>query len=64
MDTNAIIMWILVIVIIVGYVLVYRNLNGRYFKTRYEGLIISIIGLVISCIVGVKTGAVENFLSL
>ena len=52
-EISDIIMWILVIVIIVGIVLCYHNLNDKKCLNKYEGLIIISVGLISSCIAGI-----------
>ena len=49
------IMWILVIVIIIGIVLCYNNLNDKQYINKYEGLILISVGLISSCIVGIMS---------
>lgn len=51
-EVSDLIMWILVIVMIIGIVLSYYNLNNKKYINKYEGLILISIGLVSSCIAG------------
>ena len=55
-ETNGI-MWILTILLVIGFMLTYRNLNGEriIFDSKYEGLTISILALIGSVYVGVNT---------
>ena len=65
--SNGALMWILTFIILVGFVLIYNNLNGETsFGSRYEGLIVAIFGLVCSVFVGVKSSkqGLESFTSL
>ena len=52
-EISDLIMWILVIVIIIGIVLCYYNLNDKKYMNKYEGLIVISIGLISSCIAGI-----------
>ena len=51
-EVSDLIMWILVIVMIIGIVLCYYNLNDKKYINKYEGLILISIGLISSCIAG------------
>ena len=66
-SVNGYLMWIFTFMILIGFVLTYRNLNGETaFNSRYEGLIIALIGLICSVVVGVKSAkkGIESFTSL
>lgn len=66
-SVNGTLMWILTFMILIGFVLIYKNLNGEIvFSNRYEGLIIALIGLICSVFVGVKSSkkGIESFTSL
>lgn len=66
-SVNGYLMWIFTFMILIGFVLTYRNLNGEtVFNSRYEGLIIALIGLICSVVVGVKSTkkGIESFTSL
>ena len=54
-EISDLIMWILVIVIIIGIILCYYNLNNKIYTNKYEGLIIISIGLISSCIAGIMS---------
>ena len=54
-EISDLIMWILVIVIIIGIVLCYRNLNDKKYINKYEGLILISVGLISSCIAGIMS---------
>jgi uncharacterized membrane protein YecN with MAPEG domain len=54
-EISDIIMWILVVVIIMGIVLCYYNLNNKKYINKYEGLIIISTGLISSCIAGIMS---------
>ena len=63
------IMWIFVIVMIVGFIMIYYQLSNcsmckDLIVSKYDGLIIAVIGLIGGCYVGVQSGKVENFLKL
>ena len=60
--TNSIQMWIATVIIIVGFILAYRNLNGKEFKSKYEGLALAIAGLAYAVFTGVRSK--ESFTSL
>ena len=59
-------MWVFTLILVIGFVLTYRNLNGNYFKSNYEGLMLSVIGLLGSIYIGVKSsrGGVESFAAM
>lgn len=65
--TNAI-MWFLTLMLLIGFMMTYKNLNGKrlIFDTKYEGLIVSTIALALSVCVGVKSskGGIESFMNL
>lgn len=66
-SVNGTLMWILTFMILIGFVIIYKNLNGGVvFGSRYEGLIIALIGLICSVFVGVKSSnkGIESFTSL
>lgn len=50
--TSNAIMWVLVIVMIVGLIMTFRNLNDKKCVNKYEGLILTVVGLVSSCVAG------------
>ena len=52
-EISDLIMWILVIIIVIGIILCYYNLNGKQYVNKYEGLILISIGLISSCIAGI-----------
>lgn len=52
-EISDLIMWILVIIIVIGIILCYYNLNNKKYMNKYEGLIIISIGLISSCIAGI-----------
>jgi len=54
-EISDLIMWILVIVIVIGIILCYYNLNNKQYINKYEGLILISIGLISSCIVGIMS---------
>ena len=60
--TNTAQMWIATVIIIVGFVLAFRNLNGKVFKSKYEGLSLAIAGLAYAVFTGVRSK--ESFTSL
>jgi len=63
-SVNGALMWIFTIMIFIGFILIYKNLNGEIvFGNKYEGLIIALIGLICSVFVGVNTSkkGIENF---
>ena len=67
MRTADIIMWILAIVILAGLIITLLELqksNADPMWFKYDGLVISAVGLIASCIVGVKTNKIENFTAL
>ena len=51
--TSNIIMWIIVIIMIVGLIMTFRNINDKECFNKYEGLILTTIGLILSCSAGV-----------
>jgi len=55
LEISDLIMWILVIVIVIGIVLCYYNLNGGQYMNKYEGLAIISAGLISSCIAGISS---------
>ena len=59
-------MWIFTVMLVIGFILTFRNLNGEYVKSKYEGLVLSVIGLAASVFIGVKSSrnGVESFTSL
>ena len=64
---NGTLMWIFTFMILIGFVLIYKNLNGQImFSGRYEGLTLALIGLVCSVFVGVNSAkkGIESFTSL
>lgn len=54
-EISDILMWILVIVISIGIILCYRNLNNKQYLSKYEGLITITFGLITSCFVGIAS---------
>ena len=68
MSESNVIMWILTIILLIGFILTYKNLDGERVLTnsKYEGLVISILALLGSIYVGVNTanGGFESFKSL
>jgi len=54
-EISNLVMWILVIVIIIGMVLCFKNINQEKYVTKYEGLMLIAAGLISSCIVGVMS---------
>ena len=54
-EISDLIMWILVIVIIIGIILCYYNLNDKKYINKYEGLITISIGLISSCVAGIMS---------
>ena len=65
--SNSALMWFFTFVLLVGFVLTYMNLNGEVvFYNRYEGLVVSAIGLLASIFVGVRSSrqGLEGFKSL
>ena len=54
-EISHLIMWILVIVIIIGIILFYNNLNDKKYINKYEGLITISIGLISSCVAGIMS---------
>lgn len=68
-QTLNLLMWCFTFILFIGFVLIYRNLNGKYIfsaKSKYEGLIIAVIGLGLSVITGVSStqDGVETFKNL
>ena len=67
-DTNNnTLMWIFTIILVIGFVLIHKNLNNEtYFGSKYEGLYISLFGLICSVYIGVNSAnqGVEKFVSL
>ena len=61
-------MWFFTLIMLIGFIIAKRNLEGEngFTSSRYEGLIIIFIGLVSSVVVGVKSSAsgLESFKSL
>ena len=47
--TSNTIMWIIVIIMIAGLIMTFRNLNDKKCINKYEGLILTIVGLILSC---------------
>lgn len=45
-------MWICVIIIVVGLIMTCRCLNDKMFFSKYEGVIVSVIGLIGACCSG------------
>lgn len=68
MNLTNTIMWFLTLILLLGFVMTYKNLDGKHviFDTKYEGLIVSTIALVMSVYVGVKSskGGIESFMNL
>ena len=52
---SSIIMWILVVFLIMGIIVTYFNLTGKQLINKYEGLAITSISLILSCVAGVLT---------
>ena len=61
-DPNALKMWIATIVIIVGFILAFRNLNHNHLIGKYEGLILAVAGLAYAVFTGVRSK--ESFSAL
>ena len=64
---NGIIMWILTFIILIGFLLIHKNLNNETLTgNKHEGLYLALFGLIASVYVGVKTSksGVEGFTSL
>ncbi len=55
-------MWLATIIIIIGFILAYRNLNGKNFRSKYEGLVLAILGLAYAVFTGVNSK--ETFAAL
>ena len=68
MDNLNALMWVFTLVLLFGFFVTYKNLNGEnvLFDHKYEGLIIASIGLALSVITGVKSSrkGLESFVSL
>lgn len=63
-SNNGLFMWIFTIMIIIGFILIYRNLNSQLVSgNKYEGLIVAAIGLVCSVFLGIKSASngIESF---
>ena len=54
MSDTGTIMWVLTILLLVGFILTYKNLNGERVLTnsRYEGLVISVLALAGAVYIG------------
>lgn len=64
---NGVLMWLFTFILLIGFILIYKNLNNEIvFGSKYEGLYVSIFGLIASVFVGVNTSkqGIENFVSL
>lgn len=57
MSDTGTIMWVLTILLLVGFILTYKNLNGERVLTnsKYEGLVISVLALAASVYIGANT---------
>lgn len=68
MSESSTLMWLLTIILLLGFMLTYMNLNGERVisNSKYEGLIISILALLGSVYVGMNTanGGFESFKNL
>ena len=65
-EQTKLLMWVFTFILVLGFLLTYKNLNGVVLKTPYEGLILSIIGLLGSIYIGVKSsrGGTEAFAAM
>ena len=54
-EISNLVMWILVIVIVIGMVLCFKNINQEKYINKYEGLMLIAAGLISSCIVGIMS---------
>ena len=65
-EQSKMLMWVFTLILVVGFILTYRNLNGTYFNSNYEGLILSVVGLLGSVYIGVKSsrGGTESLAAL
>ena len=66
-NTNGVLMWIFTFVILIGFFLIHKNLNGETITGNdHEGLYLALFGLVVSVFIGVNTAksGVEGFTSL
>lgn len=53
---STVIMWVFSAVIVLGILMTIANLECRYVFSKYDGLILTIIGFFASMITAIKTG--------
>ena len=55
--TNNELMWVFTILVVIGFIMTYRNLQGEtlILNSKYEGLIVSLLGLCLAIYTGVNS---------
>ena len=55
--TNNELMWVFSIIVVIGFIMTYRNLQGEnlILNSKYEGLIVSLIGLCLAVYTGINS---------
>lgn len=66
--TNSELMWVFTIIVVIGFIMTYRNLQGEslILNSKYEGFIVSIIGLCLVVYTGINStpSGLDKFKSL